>query len=57
MKYLYERKTSVNMERILFNSSEELFEYLQEKGERIFNNGFNSADISLYRVEEYEKFQ
>ena len=60
-KYLYEKDYKAegkpHIERKLFNSSKDLFNYLQQKGETIFNAGFKSADISLYRVEEYESIQ
>lgn len=60
-KYLYEKDYKAegkpHIERKLFNSSKDLFNYLQQKGETIFNAGFKDAEISLYRVEEYEVIQ
>lgn len=55
MKYLYEKKYTCGTKRLIFNSSKELFEYLQEQGERIFNDGFSDAIIGLYRVKEYKE--
>ena len=61
VKYLYEKdyksEGKPQIERIIFKSSKDLFDYLQQKGETIFNAGFRNADISLYRVEEYENLQ
>lgn len=57
MKYLYEKKYTSGTKRLIFNSSKELFEYLQEQGERIFNDGFSDASIGLYRVKEYKKIE
>ena len=58
VKYLYEKdyksEGKPQIERIIFKSSKDLFDYLQQKGETIFNAGFKDAEISLYRVEEYE---
>lgn len=60
-KYLYEKDYKAEgksyIERKLFNSSKDLFNYLQQKGETIFNAGFKSADIRLYRIEEDESIQ
>lgn len=61
VKYLYEKdyksEGKPEIERIIFKSSKDLFDYLQQKGETIFNAGFKSADISLYRIEEDESVQ
>ncbi len=52
-KYLYEKKYNKdNITRKIFKTSNDLFLYLIKQGESIFNNGFNSAEISLYRIEE-----
>ena len=52
-KYLYEKKYNKdNIERKLFETSNDLFLYLAKQGERVFSNGFSSAEISLYRIEE-----
>lgn len=61
VKYLYEKdyksEGKPEIERIIFKSSKDLFDYLQQKGETIFNAGFKSADISLYRIDEDESIQ
>ena len=50
-KYLYEKDyKNGNTERKLFNSTEELLKYIQKEGECIFNAGFHSAEIRLYRI-------
>lgn len=55
-KYLYEKdyKDGPNrsIDRKIFNSSQELFEYLMKTGETNFNAGFHSAEIRLNRIEE-----
>ena len=52
-KYLYEKRYNKdNIERKLFKTSNDLFSYLSKRGECIFNNGYSSAKISLYRIEE-----
>ena len=55
-KYLYEKDykdgNSRSIDRKIFNSSEELFEYLIKTGETNFNAGFHSAEIRLNRIEE-----
>lgn len=47
VKYLYEKdyksESKPQIERKLFKSSKDLFDYLQQKGETIFNAGFKSA--------------
>lgn len=54
-KYLYikdyKQEGKEVIDRLIFNSSKELFNYLQEEGEKVFNAGFTSAEIHLYRVE------
>lgn len=53
MKYLYEKIYYKEVqERFLFNTSEELFKFLLETGEKNFNAGFSDAEIRLNRVEE-----
>lgn len=55
-KYLYEKdykySNFTNIDRKIFNSSQELFEYLVKTGETNFNAGFHSAEIRLNRIEE-----
>ena len=55
-KYLYEKiynqKECIKVDRMLFDTCDDLFLYLQQQGEKIFNNGFSSAEISLCRIEE-----
>lgn len=55
-KYLYEKiynqKGSIKADRIFFDTCDDLFLYLQQQGEKIFNNGFSNAEISLYRIEK-----
>lgn len=52
-KYLYEKdyKDNSNIIRKLFNTSEELFNYLIKEEETNFNAGFHSAEIRLNRIE------
>ena len=51
-KYLYEKYyKSLDIERVLFNTPKELFEFLAEKEEKIFNAGGYSAEIRLHRIE------
>lgn len=52
-KYLYEKdyKDRGNIDRRLFNSVEELLDYMQKEKETIFNAGFHSAEIRLNRIE------
>lgn len=55
-KYLYEKhydKYNSNVDRKIFNTLEALKNYLNEEVEKetLFNAGFNSAEIYLYRVE------
>ena len=51
-KYLYEKdyKDKSNITRKLFNTSDELFNYLLKEGETNFNAGFHSAEIRLNRI-------
>lgn len=56
-KYLYERKTKNGIERKIFVTSTDLFLFLLNEGEKIFNNGFTSAEINLYRIEEQKKYE
>lgn len=52
-KYLYEKKYNKDStKRKLFETSNDLFSYLSKQGECVFNNGYSSAEISLYRIEE-----
>lgn len=52
-KYLYEKIYDKDVKmRMLFKSSEELFNFLMSTGELNFNAGFGSAEIRLNRVEE-----
>lgn len=51
--YLFEKKyCSGETYRKIFHTSEELFDYLQAEGERIFNNGCGDAEILLCRISE-----
>lgn len=51
--YLFEKKyNSSEIYRKIFHTSEELFEYLQAEGERIFNDGGGDAEILLCRISE-----
>ena len=52
-KYLYEKdyKDVSGITRRIFNTSEELFDYLVKTGETNFNAGFYSAEIRLNRIE------
>lgn len=53
-KYLYEKdykSTVVDIDRRIFNSTEELLEYMQKQGDCLFNAGFKNAEIRLYRIE------
>ena len=46
--YLFEKKyNSSEIYRKIFHTSEELFDYLQAEGERIFNDGGGDAEILL----------
>lgn len=51
-KYLYEKdyKNGSCPKRILFNSANELFMYLLQEDEKVFNNGFDNAEIKLSRI-------
>ena len=51
-KYLYEKdyKDNTYITRKLFNTSEELFNYLLKEGEINFNAGCHSAEIRLNRI-------
>lgn len=51
-KYLYEKdyKNGNYPKRILFNSANELFGYLLQEDEKVFNNGFDNAEIKLSRI-------
>lgn len=51
-KYLYEKdyKDGNYPKRILFNSANELFMYLLQEDEKVFNNGFDNAEIKLSRI-------
>lgn len=51
--YLFEKKyCSGETYRKIFHTSEELFDYLQVEGERIFNSGGGDAEILLCRISE-----
>lgn len=51
--YLFEKKyCSGETYRKIFHTSEELFDYLQAEGERIFNSGGGDAEILLCRISE-----
>ena len=51
--YLFEKKyCSGETYRKIFHTSEELFDYLQVKGEQIFNSGGGDAEILLCRISE-----
>lgn len=51
--YLFEKKyNSSEIYRKIFHTSEELFNYLQAEGERIFNDGGGDAEILLCRISE-----
>ena len=51
-KYLYEKdyKDKSDITRKLFNTLDELFNYLLKEGETNFNAGFYSAEIRLNRI-------
>lgn len=51
-KYLFEKhyKDELKTTRLLFNTSQELFEFLLLEGEKAFNAGGNSAEIRLHRI-------
>lgn len=55
-KYLYEKdyKNGNYPERILFDSAGELFIYLLQEDEKVFNAGFTSAEIKLSRIKMNE---
>ena len=58
-KYLYEKDykngNSTSIDRKIFNSSQELFEYLIKTGETNFNAGCHSAEIRLNRIKEIKE--
>lgn len=52
-KYLVERTNSYNhqiIDRFYFDTLDELFDYLNKEKEKIFNIGFSSKEIHLYRI-------
>lgn len=51
-KYLYEKDYKENgmIDRRLYNSVGELFDYMYKNKETIFNAGFKDAEIRLYRL-------
>ncbi|MBQ8044088.1 MAG: hypothetical protein IJ272_08095 [Clostridia bacterium] len=52
-KYLYEKhyKDDLTITRLLFNTSQELFEFLLLEEEKVFNAGGYSAEIRLHRID------
>lgn len=55
-EYLYIKKyDKEKYDRKIFKTCDDLFLYLSQQGEKIFNNGFSNAEISLYRIEEIRK--
>lgn len=55
-KYLYEKDYNDDgrITRRIFNTSEELFNFLIKEGELNFNAGFHSAEIRLNRIKVEE---
>lgn len=53
MKYLFIREEIYSkklMTKLIFNSEKELFKYLKENWEHIFNCGFSSSRIIMERL-------
>lgn len=56
-KYLVELSEDYShkvIERFYFDTLEELFEYLNKEKDTLFNCGFNSKEVHLYRIEKGE---
>ena len=57
-EYLYIKKyDKEKYDRKIFKTHDDLFSYLQQQGEKIFNNGFSSAEILLCRIEKKEELK
>ena len=58
MKYLFIREEIYSkqlMTKLIFNSEKELFKYLKENWEHIFNYGFSSSRIIMERLRVGDK--
>lgn len=55
-KYLYEKDYKSGMvDRRLYNSVDELLDYMNKDKECLFNAGFKDAEIRLYRLKLEER--
>lgn len=54
-KYLYEKDyKDGNITRKIFKNEDDLLNYMLENKDTLFNAGFKSAEIRLFRIEEKE---
>lgn len=53
--YMTDGVSNRDVERKLFSTKDALLKYMQDNVNSLFNAGFHSAEIHLYRVEEQEQ--